>query len=35
MLKKVLLVLFLSGSLGMMLSGCDAPEVETEEVDDD
>jgi hypothetical protein len=35
MLKKLLLALFLTGSLGMTLAACDAPDVETEEVDDD
>jgi hypothetical protein len=35
MLKRILLVVLLTGSMGMMLTGCGAPEVETEEVDDD
>lgn len=35
MLKKIVMALFLFGSMGMMLTACDAPEVETEEVDDD
>jgi hypothetical protein len=35
MLKKIVLALFLTASLGMTLSACDAPDVDVEEVGDD